>query len=102
VTPIDSPDVSRSEKEEAVALYEKLRRTALGEDGESSVHTYTLFISRGMAAWMKAWTEFVDATSNHPQARGSSCNLIPRALAPEVVLVLASMAIEGEKVGVPA
>src|SRR5262245_34913050 len=72
VTPIDAPDVSRSEKEEAVALYEKLRRTALGEDGDSSVHTYTLFINRGMAAWVKAWTEFVDATSNQPPARGSS------------------------------
>lgn len=85
-----------------MARYEELRRGAVtAGSGSSRSHTYALFVHRGMAAWMQAWTElFGDASSKQSQPRrASSAGVIPRALGSEVVLVLAGMALEREKAG---
>ncbi len=83
-----------------MARYEELRRGALAAGGSSSRrHAYALFVHRGMAAWMQAWTEFLGASSIEPQPGRSSAAVIPRALGSDVVVVLAGMALEREKAG---
>ena len=99
MTTATSSASSNSEPGESMARYEELRRGALVAGRSSRRHAYALFVHRGMAAWMQAWTEFLGTSSIEPQPGRSSAAVIPRALGSDVVVVLAGMALEREKAG---
>jgi len=77
-----------------VAGYEDLRRQAMGDGmGDMARLGTALFVHKGMAAWLRAWS---DCTPPSETARiHDSCpeGGVPSELQSEVVMILAGMAL---------
>ena len=75
-------------------LYEDLRRQVLGEEaGPAGGLGAALFVQKGVLAWMRAWS---DCTRPHEGAaiqEPAAHDLVPPCVQPEVVMVLAGMAL---------
>jgi len=87
-----APAVSRT-----VALrmgYENLRREVLAHtDGASSLGA-GLLVSRGMAAWMRAWVELLPSRNEAPREASDYGRVPPMAGRREIVTILAHMALD--------
>lgn len=75
-------------------LYEDLRRHVLGEGlGPAGGLGVALFMHKGVLAWMRAWSDCArfreGAAIKEPPAHA----LVPPVLQPEVVMILAGMAL---------
>ena len=80
--------------ENLVLLYEDLRRRVLGEGaGPAGGLGAALFVHKGVLAWMRAWSDCTrpreGAAIQEPPAHDS----VPPRLQPEVVMILAGMAL---------
>lgn len=74
--------------------YEDLRRHVLGEGiGSSGSLGTALFIHKGMSAWMRAWSDCVRPSEGVAMKEPSIHEPVPRHLQPEVVMILAGMAL---------
>lgn len=73
--------------------YEDLRREALARGVGSSNLGAGLLVSRGMAAWMRAWVEILPSRERTPREAARSDEVLPAAGREEIVTVLAHMAL---------
>ncbi len=77
-----------------MARYEDLRRHVLGEDvGSPGSLGVALFIHKGMSAWMWAWSECAWPSEGVAMKEPKTHEPVPRHLQPEVVMILAGMAL---------
>lgn len=74
--------------------YEDLRRHVLGE-GVGSVGGLgvALLMHQGMLAWMRAWSECGRPRGQVAMKEPANHERVPRHLQPEVVMILAGMAL---------
>ncbi len=78
----------------ALARYEEMRQAALERPGTGAVgQGAVILIRQGMAAWMRAWSE-CSLSAEKLGHRQSEPAVLPRALAPDVVVVLAEMVLQ--------
>lgn len=83
-----------------ITRYEQLRRQALSGSVDGAALGWALFVRRGMAAWMRAWSktaawgEVPGENEAHHREREvwDSAGILP-LLAGEITTVLASMAL---------
>ena len=77
-----------------VPQYEDLRCHVLGEDtGSSGNLGAALFMHKGMSAWMRAWSDCAQTSERVVMKGPLSDEPVPRHLQPEVVMILAGMAL---------
>lgn len=77
-----------------VERYEDLRCQVLGEGmGRGGNAGLALFVRQGMAGWMRAWSDCQQPDDGGSAGSGPSDELLPRNIEPEVVMVLAGMAL---------
>jgi hypothetical protein len=79
--------------------YEELRSTAFGVTATANGRGLALLMRYGVVAWMRAWASCVDPRPTPPEPRGQA--QLPRAC-PEMVSVLAEMALAAAREGVSA
>ena len=75
-----------------MAQYEQLRRDAIGtlaHRGEGL--GLALFLRRGMAAWMQAWSECAPHIEPSPRAEPGVDETIPAGLRSQIATLLAGM-----------
>jgi hypothetical protein len=72
-----------------VVRYEELRRHALGQC-TAQAQGLALFMHRGMAAWLQAWSQCVGLAPARPPQDQPDC---PVHLHKEVAMLLASMVL---------
>lgn len=91
-------NVSRSTvvHETVLARYEEMRQATL-EGSCTTGHGAAIFLRRGMAAWMCAWSEYARSDAEQTQRRRAELDVMPRSLAPEVVVVLAEMVLQANE-----
>lgn len=81
------------EKQELVAGYEELRRGWL-DQALTERRGLTLFLRRGMSAWIYAWRECVPGKPRRGEGLpDSSRNILPSGVYADTVSVLAEMAM---------
>ena len=80
--------------EELRTRYEELRDNVVngGASGPRAC-ALAVFLSHGMARWMKVWSELVPTQPSRRPESTSSQPIVPSAIDPEVVNVLAEMAL---------
>jgi hypothetical protein len=78
--------------EALIAGYEEVRRQALTEHGGTGL---ALLIRRGMREWMHACSHPNSPQAAKAYARTEVEPVIPQALQPEIVLILAGMLLHG-------
>ena len=79
--------------------YEELRSTALGVTAAANGRGLALLMRYGVVAWMRAWASLVAPRPTPPESREQAH--LPRAC-PEMVRVLAEMAMAAAREGVSA
>jgi DNA-binding transcriptional LysR family regulator len=79
--------------------YEELRSTALGVTAAGNGRGLALVMRYGVVAWMRAWASLVAPRPTPPENRAQA--QLPAAC-PEVVRVLAEMAMAAAREGVSA
>ena len=84
------------DKDNLNTLYEQLRQEAL----RTSINSYrrsqglALFIRRGMAAWIEAWTNYISPPLSVKRGEGNRLEQnLPVNLHTEVAILLANMAL---------
>jgi len=76
-----------------VLRYEELRGQALGE-GLGAGHGCALFLRRGMAAWMGAWSECAPRRVDAGADDGRGCGIpLPAGLRSEAAMILTGMVL---------
>jgi len=76
-----------------LARYEEMRQAAL-EGSCTTGHGTAILLRRGMAAWMCAWSQYALSDAEQTDRRRAQMDVMPRSLAPEVVVVLAEMVFQ--------
>lgn len=78
----------------AAAGYEQLRQLVL-EDRHAAQRElgFTLFMRRGMAAWIDAWSQCVPRSSAAQRREPGAVTMLPAGLRSEVATVLVAMAL---------
>jgi len=86
--------------EAMITRYERLRRHGLSESVDGAALGWALFVRRGMACWMRAWSKTVPSgelpEGNPVQNRGADVRKFSGILPPEsaeITMVLAGMAL---------
>jgi hypothetical protein len=82
----------RFTRDDLVAHYERLRRDALGSRslGDEGFGM-ALFLRRGMAAWMEAWSECTSRIEPGPRSEPQVDETIPADTRTQITALLASM-----------
>jgi len=76
--------------------YEALRNRAMHGDGSSA--GLTLFLTRGMAVWMRVWKEYEASTPRVISTNADNVRvMLPADLQDDLVTVLAGLAINVRK-----
>ena len=84
--------------EDLTNRYEDLRYNVVtGDASDFKACGFSVFVRHGMAAWMKAWSEFVPAQPRYSPESMSSQSIVPEAIQQEVVHVLAAMALGAQQ-----
>ena len=73
--------------------YEDLRREVLAECNRVRSLGKGLLVSRGVAAWMRAWPEVSPAREGREGSRCGTTGPLPVTVRGEIVLILARMAL---------
>jgi hypothetical protein len=93
-----SKTLSALSEKSIIARYEELREIALNHGQRVNNHGLSLFIRRGMVAWMLAWKAFLPPPcevawkGQYPAGRQ-----LPGEVQQELVMALVSMALNGRR-----
>jgi len=83
-------------KEEAISGYEILRGRAVGAVGENGEgHGWSLLVSRGMRAWLRAFSSYAPVGARSERGRESGTDGEFPVLGAEMVQVLTNMVLAG-------
>jgi len=93
VTTDASARLGSSPAEALVMGYEDLRRDVLAGCNGARNLGKGLFVSRGMAAWMRAWADVSPAREGRESNRCGTPGPLPVTVRGEIVLILARMAL---------
>lgn len=81
-----------------IARYEELRQQALGRPGGiARGQGVALLMRSGIAGWMQAWTQCVEAVAGPPKEPLGEDESFPLALHREVTMILAGMVLHGRQ-----
>lgn len=86
--------INSQNSDSLVARYEGLRGRVPGEEKTSrSEYGMVLFLRRGMAAWMKAWSECAPGYTAQPREGNGGGVALPAGARSEMATILAGMAL---------